>query len=83
MVVPEGSSRYEDADFLPLSGDHFDIVRPKTRKDSSYLLLIGCLKEVLARDVDHLPSLIESLELKSLVRLKGQEEQIKRMLGGV
>ncbi|KAG0588331.1 hypothetical protein KC19_2G235200 [Ceratodon purpureus] len=82
QVVEEASSRYEDGNYHALSENHFDIVRPKAKNDSSYLLLTESLKEVVRRFEDSLTVTVreESLVPESFVRLKEQEEAISRML---
>ncbi|KAG0627267.1 hypothetical protein M758_2G187700 [Ceratodon purpureus] len=82
MVVEEASSRYEDGNYLALSENHSDIVRPKAKNDSSYLLLTESLREVVRRFEVSLTVTVreESLVPESLVRLKKQEEAINRLL---
>ncbi|KAG0587188.1 hypothetical protein KC19_2G146700 [Ceratodon purpureus] len=80
MVVEEASSRYEDGNYLALSENHSDIVRPKAKNDSSYLLLTKSLREVVRRFEVSLAVREESLVPESFVRLKEQEEAIRRLL---
>ncbi|KAG0568529.1 hypothetical protein KC19_6G026000 [Ceratodon purpureus] len=80
MVVDEASSRYEDGNYLALSENHSDIVRPKAKNDSSYLWLTNSLREVVRRFEVSLTERVESLVPESFVRLKKQEEATKRLL---
>ncbi|KAG0588501.1 hypothetical protein KC19_2G247600 [Ceratodon purpureus] len=80
MVVEEASSRYEDGNYLGLSENHSDIVRPKATNDSSYLWLTNSLREVVRRFEVSLTVREESLVPESLVRLQEQEEAISRLL---
>ncbi|KAG0627312.1 hypothetical protein M758_2G191200 [Ceratodon purpureus] len=82
MVVEEASSRYEDGNYLALSKNHSDIVRPKAKNDSSYLLLTESLREVVRRFEASLTVTVreESLVPESFVRLKEQEDAISRLL---
>ncbi|KAG0588504.1 hypothetical protein KC19_2G247800 [Ceratodon purpureus] len=81
MVVEEASSRYEDGNYLSLSENHSDVVRPKAKNNSSYLWLTNPLREVVRRfEVSRLTVREESLVPESFVRLKEQEEAISRLL---
>ncbi|KAG0588337.1 hypothetical protein KC19_2G235800 [Ceratodon purpureus] len=82
MVVEEASSRYEDGNYLALSENHSDVVRPKAKNNSSYLLLTKSLNEVIRRFEVSLTVTVqeESLVPESFVRLKEQEEAISRLL---
>lgn len=80
MVVPEASSRYENATYMALNANYLDICKPKSKMDSSYQWLIKRLGEVLVRNEVHLPSAVEDVVLESLVGLEEQEEHVKGML---
>ncbi|KAG0582855.1 hypothetical protein KC19_3G091400 [Ceratodon purpureus] len=80
MVVDEASSRYEDGNYLALSENHSDVVRPKAKNASSYLWLTNSLREIVRRFEVSLAVRVESLVPESFVRLKKQEEATKRLL---
>ncbi|KAG0569471.1 hypothetical protein KC19_6G093000 [Ceratodon purpureus] len=80
MVVEEASSRYEDGNYLALTGKYSDIVRPKAKNDASYLWLINSLREIVRRFEVSFTVREESLVPESFVRLKEQEEAIRRLL---
>ncbi|KAG0627452.1 hypothetical protein M758_2G202000 [Ceratodon purpureus] len=80
MMVEEASSRYEDGNYHAISENHSDIVRPKAKNDSSYLWLTNTLREVVRRFEASLTVREESLVPESFVRLKEQEEAIRRLL---
>ncbi|KAG0588357.1 hypothetical protein KC19_2G237600 [Ceratodon purpureus] len=80
MVVEEASSRYGAGNYLALSENYADIVRPKAKNDSSYLWLTISLREVVKRSNVSSTLCEESLVPESFVRLKEQEEAINRLL---
>ncbi|KAG0613262.1 hypothetical protein M758_6G089100 [Ceratodon purpureus] len=80
MVVEEASSRYKADNYLALTGKYSDIVRPKAKNDASYLWLTNSLREIVRRFEVSITVRVESLVPEGFVRLKEQEEAIRRLL---
>lgn len=63
--MQEPSARYIGYDYVThVATDHFDVCKPKSERDTSFLHLTGCIEEVVA---DYVSSQAKILELPSLI----------------